>query len=169
MNTGVRASWRWPAGIALCMALAGQPMRAMAEEAGMTFSGTLNEPPACLINEGRQIEVNFGDRVGIGKVDGRNYLQTVDYRIDCEPGSGQTLGLTVVAAASGFDPAAVPTSVPDLAVRLLLGGRAFELNRRVAIDAANPPQLQAVPVKRAGAALQPAAFSAQALLMADYQ
>ncbi|MBH3259024.1 fimbrial protein [Serratia marcescens] len=140
-----------------------------ASDAVMSFTGTLNEPPACVINNGQQIDVDFGERVGIGKVDGQNYLQTVGYHIDCEPGSGQTLGVTVVAAASSFDAAAVPTSVPDLAVRLLLGGSAFELNRRVSIDAANPPQLQAVPVKRAGAMLKPAAFSAQALLMADYQ
>ncbi|MGP2965700.1 fimbrial protein [Serratia ureilytica] len=139
-------------------------------EAGMSFSGTLNEPPSCVINNGQQIDVDFGQKVGIGKVDGQNYLQTVNYRIECEPGgNGQTLGLTVVAAASGFDDAAVPTNVPDLAVRLLLAGNAFVLNKREAIDAANPPTLQAVPVKRPGAGLTPQAFSAQATLLADYQ
>ncbi|HID9396041.1 TPA: fimbrial protein [Serratia marcescens] len=139
-------------------------------EVGIAFSGTLNEPPACVINSGRQIAVNFGDRVGIGKVDGKNYLQTVNYQIECEPsGNGQTLGLTLVAAASGFDSAAVPTNVPDLAIRLLLAGNAFVLNKRVAIDAANPPLLQAVPVKRQGSGLNPQAFSAQAMLLADYQ
>ncbi|MGP2874823.1 fimbrial protein [Serratia ureilytica] len=139
-------------------------------EAGLSFSGTLNEPPSCVINNGQRIEVDFGQRVGIGKVDGRNYLQTVNYRIECEPGgNGQALGLTMVATASGFDNAAVPTNVPDLAVRLLLAGNAFVLNKRVAIDAANPPRLQAVPIKRQGAGLTPQAFSAQATLLADYQ
>ncbi|HGM5255352.1 TPA: fimbrial protein [Serratia marcescens] len=139
-------------------------------EAGLSFSGTLNEPPSCVINNGQRIEVDFGQRVGIGKVDGRNYLQTVNYRIECEPGgNGQALGLTMVATASGFDNAAVPTNVPDLAVRLLLAGNAFVLNKRVAIDAANPPTLQAVPIKRPGAGLTPQAFSAQATLRADYQ
>lgn len=139
-------------------------------EAGMSFSGTLNEPPSCVINNGQRIDVDFGQKVGIGKVDGQNYLQTVNYRIECEPdGSGQTLGLTLVAAASGFDNAAVPTNVPDLAVRLLLAGNAFVLNKRVTIDAANPPTLQAVPVKRQGAGLTPQTFSAQATLLADYQ
>ncbi|CAI1011586.1 fimbrial protein [Serratia entomophila] len=148
-------------------ALAG---RAADNTAAMSFSGTLNAPPACVINNGQQIDVDFGDRVGVGKVDGQNYLQTVNYRIDCEPGeSGQTLGLTVVAAASGFDGAAVPTNVPDLAVRLLLAGNAFVLNKRMAIDAAKPPVLQAVPVKRQGSELKPQAFNAQATLLADYQ
>ncbi|CAI1763550.1 fimbrial protein [Serratia marcescens] len=139
-------------------------------EAGLSFSGTLNEPPSCVINNGQRIEVDFGQKVGIGKVEGRNYLQTVNYRIECEPGgNGQALGLTMVATASGFDNAAVPTNVPDLAVRLLLAGNAFVLNKRVAIDAANPPTLQAVPIKRPGAGLTPQAFSANATLLADYQ
>ncbi len=146
------------------------PGHAADNAAAMTFSGILNDPPACVINNGQQIDVDFGERVGISKVDGQNYLQTINYEIKCEPGSsGHTLGLTLVAAASGFDTAAVPTTVPDLAVRLLLAGNAFVLNKRVAIDAANPPVLQAVPVKRQGSALKPQAFSAQATLLADYQ
>lgn len=143
---------------------------AVAGEAAMAFSGTLNAPPPCVINNGQRIDVDFGEQVGISQVDGQHYLQNVNYRIDCEPGgSGQTLGLTLVAAASGFDAAAVPTNVPDLAIRLLLAGNAFVLNKRMPIDSANPPTLQAVPVKRAGAALKPQAFNAQATLLADYQ
>lgn len=156
--------------LACALCLSALPGWAVADTAAMSFSGTLNDPPACVINNGEQIDVDFGERVGISKVDGQNYLQTVNYRIDCEPGSsGQTLGLTLVAASSVFDAAAVPTTVPDLAVRLLLAGNAFVLNKRVAIDAANPPVLQAVPVKRQGATLKPQAFSAQATLLADYQ
>ncbi|EOY5052097.1 fimbrial protein [Serratia marcescens] len=143
---------------------------ALAGEALMAFSGTLNAPPPCVINNGQRIEVDFGQQVGISQVDGQRYLQNVNYRIDCEPGSsGQTLGLTLVAAASGFDVAAVPTNVPDLAIRLLLAGNPFVLNKRMPIDAANTPRLQAVPVKRPGGALTPQAFSAQATLLADYQ
>ncbi|CAI1929832.1 fimbrial protein [Serratia marcescens] len=156
--------------LACTLFLSTLPGHAADNTAAMTFSGILNEPPACVINNGQQIDVDFGERVGISKVDGQNYLQTINYRIDCEPGgSGQTLGLTLIATASGFDSAAVPTSVPDLAIRLLLAGNAFVLNKRVAIDAANPPVLQAVPVKRKGSELKPQAFSAQATLLADYQ
>ena len=142
---------------------------ALAGEALMAFSGTLNAPPPCVINNGQRIEVEFGEQVGISQVDGQRYLQNVNYDIDCEGSTGQTLGLTLVAAASGFDPAAVPTNVPDLAIRLLLAGNPFVLNKRMPIDAANTPRLQAVPVKRPGAALTPQAFSAQATLLADYQ
>ncbi|MFQ6791099.1 fimbrial protein [Serratia marcescens] len=152
------------------LALWGLQGNALAGEASMAFSGTLNAPPPCVINNGQRIEVDFGEQVGISQVDGQRYLQNVNYDIDCEPGnSGQALGLTLVAAASGFDTAAVPTNVPDLAIRLLLAGNPFVLNKRVPIEGANKPRLQAVPVKRPGGALKPQAFSAQATLVADYQ
>ncbi|AUU10004.1 fimbrial protein [Serratia marcescens] len=158
-------------GLLVCVvALWIQQGNALAGEAAMAFSGTLNAPPPCVINNGQRIDVDFGEQLGISQIDGQRYLQNVNYRIDCEPGgSGQTLGLTLVAAASGFDAAAVPTNVPELAIRLLLAGNPFVLNKRVAIDSANPPRLQAVPVKRPGGALKPQAFSAQATLLADYQ
>ncbi|WP_187321937.1 fimbrial protein [Serratia marcescens] len=142
---------------------------ALAGEALMAFSGTLNAPPPCVINNGQRIEVEFGEQVGISQVDGQRYLQNVNYDIDCEGSAGQTLGLTLVAAASGFDTAAVPTNVPDLAIRLLLAGNPLVLNKRVPIEGGNKPRLQAVPVKRPGGALKPQAFSAQATLVADYQ
>jgi type 1 fimbria pilin len=134
------------------------------------FRGTLNEPPLCSINNGQQIEVNFGDRVGINKVDGQNYLQTMNYEINCAPGSrGLGLGLTMTAVASTYDRAAIQTNVGDLAIQLQQNGQPMPLNQRIAIDAARPPVLQVVPVKRPGAELPPGAFRATATLLADYQ
>lgn len=157
-------------GLVACgLALWSLQSNALAGEVAMAFSGTLNAPPPCVINNGQRIEVDFGEQVGISQVDGQRYLQNVNYDIDCEGSTGQTLGLTLVAAASGFDTAAVPTNVPDLAIRLLLAGNPFVLNKRVPIEGANKPRLQAVPVKRPGGALKPQAFSAQATLVADYQ
>lgn len=160
----------WLLALGVFFAQQGWAVEPVENEAGISFRGMLNEPPTCVINNGQQIDVDFGERVGVGKVDGKNYLQTVNYRIECTPGDyGLALGLTLEAAASGFDNAAVPTNVPDLAVRVLLAGNAFVLNKRVPIDAAHPPVLQAVPVKRQGAELKPQAFNAQATLVADYQ
>lgn len=137
----------------------------------MHFSGTLIMPPPCTINQGQLVEVDFGKRVGVKKVDGKNYLQTVGYSIDCdEPGiSGLVLGLTVTGAATGFDTAALQTNVPDLGIRLLLNGEAFTLNKRLAINAGSTPTLQAVPVKKPGVELGAGAFEVTATLLADYQ
>lgn len=76
--------------------------------------------------------------------------------------------MTLVAAASGFDTAAVPTNVPDLAIRLLLAGNPFVLNKRVPIEGAISRGCRRCRSNDRGA-LKPQAFSAQATLVADYQ
>ncbi|CAI0928022.1 fimbrial protein [Serratia entomophila] len=157
----------WPL---LMAALCALPVQAAYNQQQMQFRGTLNEPPPCTIDNGQQIEVNFGDRIGVNKVDGQNYLQTVNYEIRCEPGSrGLGLGLKVSAIASAYDRAAIQTNLGDLAIQLQQNGQPMLLNQRIAIDAARPPVLQVVPVQRPGAALSAGAFRATATLLADYQ
>lgn len=135
----------------------------------MSFYGTLIEPPACSINDGQRIEVDFGDRVGVNKVDGVNYRQPVNYRITCDPGSGWSMLLTLSATASGYDNAALATSVDDLGIRILQNGAPMQLNRPYAIGAQNPPLLEAIPVKRPGSSLKEGAFEATATLQVMYQ
>lgn len=139
-------------------------------EINTVFYGTLNSPPPCTINNGEQVDVDFGTRVGVNKVDGQNYMQTVNYRITCEPGiSGLAMGLKVTGSPTGFDGAALQTNIADLGIRLLQNGQAFTLNKRISIEAANPPILQAVPVKKTGVELKAGAFTVTATLLADYQ
>ncbi|MEW7000368.1 pilus assembly protein [Serratia ureilytica] len=136
---------------------------------GYGLYGTLNAPPPCTINNGQTVEVDFGDRVGVSKVDGKNYLQLINYRITCEQGGGgMALGLTLFGPVSGFDTAALQTNVPDLAIRIMRDGQPLELNKRIDIAIDSPPILQAVPVKRAGMQLSSGTFSVTATLLADY-
>lgn len=139
-------------------------------EINTVFYGTLNAPPVCTINNGELVDVNFGERVGVNKVDGQNYMQTVNYRISCGPGiGGVAMGLKLTGSATGFDGAALQTNIADLGIRLLQNGQAFTLNKRINIDAENPPILQAVPVKKPGVELKAGAFMVTATLLADYQ
>lgn len=134
------------------------------------FGGRLVQAPSCEINEGQTIDVDFGDRVGVSKVDGANYLQTIDYRITCQPGATTLeLGLRVVGSPTVFDGAALQTNVADLGIRLLQNGQPLQVNQRIAIDPQNPPRLQAVPVKKAGVVLPEGLFEVAATLLADYQ
>lgn len=136
----------------------------------MRFSGSLITPPDCTINDGQQIDVNFGDHVGVSKVDGVNYLQTVNYQLRCEPNSGgATLGLTLTGPQAAFDTAALQTSRPGLGVRLTLDGQPFRLATRVPVDASAPPVLRAVPVRDPDVMLTEGAFEVLATLRADYQ
>jgi type 1 fimbria pilin len=136
----------------------------------LLFSGTLIEPPPCKINDGGTVDVNFGERVGVKKVDGVNYLQAMGYRISCEPGaSGLDMTLTLSGQPTGYDTAAVRTNLADLGIRVLQNGKPFTLNQPIGIDPNSPPLLEAVPVKTPGATLKEGAFVATATLQANYQ
>ncbi len=139
-------------------------------EDNMRFQGALIELPPCVINGGEQIEVNFGERIGVGKVDGVNYLQTVDYRLQCEPGSsGSGLGLTLMAMDSSLGRDIIMTNLYGFGIRMTLNGQPLYLNQRVLIDSANPPVMQAVPVQDPDLYLTVGAFEVMATLLADYQ
>lgn len=136
----------------------------------MLFHGTLVEPPPCTINDGGMVDVDFGERVGVNKVDGVNYRQTLDYRITCEPGAtGLDLSLTLYGQHADYDAAAVQTDLADLGIQVLQNGQPFLINTPVAIDPTHPPVLEAVPVKKPGATLTGGVFVATATLKAQYE
>ncbi|HGP1029837.1 TPA: fimbrial protein [Serratia marcescens] len=152
--------------IFLLMALGGPATAAD----NMRFSGVLIEPPPCTINDGGEVDVDFGNRVGVSKVDGVNYQQPVNYRITCTPGAGAwNMTLEVVGIAADYDTAAIKSNMGDLAVRLLQNGKRFTLNQPIPIKRNAPPTLEAVPVKRPGATLKEGTFEATATLLAVYQ
>ena len=139
-------------------------------EADVNFRGTLIEPPPCVINEGGAVDVDFGERVGVNKVDGNNYRQPIDYRISCDPNAGRwSLLLTLRGTATAFDRAAVQTGKADLGIRVYQDDKPFTLGEMLTIDASAPPRLEAVPVKRPGATLTEGGFEATATLLAIYQ
>lgn len=137
----------------------------------MQLHGTLIEPQPCSINDGENIDIDFGDRLGISKIDGINYLQSVNYTVTCEPGAGAgDMTLTVSGTATSFDKAAVQTNKQQLGLRLLLSGKPFILGAPVSVDPKRLPVLEVVPVQRPGSeALTEGAFEATATLQTDYQ
>lgn len=140
----------------------------------MTFHGTLVEPPPCVINDDNRIEVDFGDRVGINKVDGVNYRTPLSYQITCESASSGSAGkwalnLSLTGSPAGFDNEALVTDKDNLGIRIYRGDVPFTPNSTVAIELGNQPVLEAVPVKNAGSTLTEGAFEAWATLRADYQ
>lgn len=137
----------------------------------MAFRGTLLAPPPCRINDGNQVEVDFGERVGINKVDGVNYRQGLNYQITCDSASGGNwaLSLSLKGTASGFDKQALATNKGELGIRIYRDDEPFTPGSVLNITLDNPPRLEAVPVKKQGATLGEGAFEAWATLQADYQ
>ncbi|CAI1189881.1 putative minor fimbrial subunit StfF [Serratia marcescens] len=156
-------------GIAWLFASSTLSSAGMAAE-NMAFFGTLVEPPACTINNGGLVDVDFGNRVGIKKVDGVNYLQPMNYQINCDPNAqAWAMTLEIVGVSADYDRAAVVTGVKDLAIQIKQNGVPFELNKPIPIQLTNPPHLEAVPVKRQRATLKEGPFEATATLKAVYQ
>ncbi|MES3576149.1 fimbrial protein [Enterobacter cloacae] len=136
----------------------------------MRFSGTLNAPPPCLINNGDVVDVDFGNDIGVNTVDGKNYLQPINYKITCESGLvNSNVTLTFNAIATTFDHAAVQTSLEGLGIRILIDGTPIEFDKAMVIDPTNPPVLQAVPVNDPEIVLHEGEFNASAMLSAEYQ
>lgn len=133
----------------------------------VTFAGGLVESLPCLVNDGRLIEVDFGNSLVIRNLDGVRYREPVQYQLVCR-GLG-TVKLSVQGNPVSFDNAAVQTDKTGLGIRLELAGKAFVLNTPVVVDPVNPPTLTAVPVANPAQKPGPGAFTARATLLAEYE
>ncbi|HBV9912366.1 TPA: pilus assembly protein [Klebsiella aerogenes] len=92
--------------------------------ADMTFKGVLVDPPPCTINGDQPVRVNFGDNIGVNRVNGTNYIQSVEYHLTCDITSPQE-GLSVVLTTTdpaAFDASAIQSSIDGLAIRVLVDG-----------------------------------------------
>lgn len=149
------------------------PGAAAADDAGINFSGTLQLPPACTINSGNRVDVDFGDSVGVDSVDGVSNRVPLNYSITCEGSSVDpgTLKLTLTGTVAEFDKNALQTSIADLGVRVYQGSGSTLLTPDVgvAITVNSPPTLEAVLVKKSGSTPAEGAFEAIATLKAEYQ
>ncbi len=134
------------------------------------FEGTLISPPPCKIGGGDLIDINFGERIGINKVDGVNYLETIKYEITCEDDAvGLDLTLTLSGPKVNYDNAVLQSNLMGLGIKVLQDGHPFILDKSIIVDPKKPPKLEAVPVKMPGATLTADAFVVMAVLLAEYQ
>ncbi|HFF9834306.1 fimbrial protein [Serratia marcescens] len=150
--------------------LMGQPIVSLADN--MSFYGLLVVPPPCTINDNGVVDVNFGARLGVNKVDGVNYRQGVNYQITCENGANPSMSLTLSLSGTvtAFDKEALQTNKENLGIRIYQNDRPFTPGSKLVIgQASSRPRLEAVPVKKTGAALTEGAFEAWATLRAEYQ
>ncbi|OKP24630.1 fimbrial protein [Serratia fonticola] len=134
----------------------------------MSFSGTLIEPPPCLVNNDKDIDVPF-DRIGVKSVDGVKHRRQVDYVLDCTAGPAWSMVLTLLGPVAAFEPATLQTNIANLGIKIYQNGEPFELGTPIAVDPLNPPLLEAVPVKKPGTELTERTFEVTATLLADYQ
>lgn len=135
------------------------------------FKGHFLVLSPCIISDDKVIEISFGS-VGVKKVDGVNYKQTIPYTVDCkgEPDS-TAMNLTITGTAESFDNAAVTTNAAGLGIQIQADGQPLKLNTPLAttLGGLSLLVLTAVPVKDPATELIAQTFSATATLKVDYQ
>lgn len=159
----------------LCLLTALAIHTARAAQTGDTvtynFKGHFLVLSPCIISDDKVIEISFGS-VGVKKVDGVNYKQTIPYTVDCkgEPDS-TAMNLTLTGTAMSFDNAAVTTNAAGLGIQIQADGQPLKLNTPLAttLGGLSSLVLTAVPVKDPSTELAAQIFSATATLKVDYQ
>lgn len=137
--------------------------------ATINFHGTLLIME-CSINGDKKQTVNFGDAVGIHRVDGKRYEQPVPFNVSCKNYAGTdvpAMTLTIEGTATSFDNAAVATNVTGLGIEIRCDGIAQPLNKAVQFDYKSVPTLTAVPVADPSVDLSAQAFTATVKLTVE--
>ena len=153
----------------LLTVLASGAAQAAVKEASARFHGTLIVVE-CSLNGNTKQTVNFGDAVGIHRVDGKRYEQPVPFTVSCQNYAGgdvPALTLTLEGTATSFNDAAVATDVTGLGIELRRDGVAQPLNKAVQFDYKSIPVLTAVPVADPSVALSAQPFTATVKLTVE--
>lgn len=151
--------------VSLCLIL---PETALSDNTYLVFEGSVIEEAPCDINGGYPIDINFGDAIGIEKIDGVNFAKPLTLDFNCSSEPTKTLTVTIVASPTSFDNSAVQTDIGDLGILLTKNGNGIPLNTPLISNYPSPLELMAIPVKKPGAKLFPGDFMAPATAVVDY-
>lgn len=133
------------------------------------IKGTVIAPPACKINNGNIIKVDFSDVLST-RIDGVAYSKPVNYNIDCSKRPTDLMKMTLVGNPALFDASLVETNIAELGIGFRYNGNKLALGQEVKFVYPNAPQFEAVPVRDLSKALtQGGEFRAGVTLRFDYQ
>ena len=139
----------------------------------MQFGGTLLARPTCTVSDkGGRMDVRFGN-INVNRIDGEQYRRAIPYQINCPGANTNTtwrMRLTLKGNPAVFEPKALQSSVPDLGIKVLLGGAELIPGEPqfMQITPTALPLLEAVPVKLKDSELPSIDFTASALLLAEF-
>ncbi|WP_336795611.1 fimbrial protein [Erwinia aphidicola] len=133
------------------------------------FSGTVVNPPNCILNNNELIEVQFGT-VGIRQADGRQVIKPLNYNLKCSGSDGGKSLKMQFAGTQGFAADVLATSIDGLGVRFYHNGEAVTLQEWFSLPKpASKLVLTASPI--ADPRVEPAGgdFQASATLLLAFQ
>lgn len=142
---------------------------ALTKTATVNVSVTIFAAPPCVINNNNTINVDFSDTVLTSNIDGVNYMQPVNYTLNCTAAASNALKISIKGNGAPFDTSLLKTSNSGLGIKLMRDGQPLALNATTNFTYPNVPVLRAVPVKQTNATLSTGYFSGTATLVVEYQ
>lgn len=137
----------------------------------LSIVGTVINLPRCVINEGNNVKVDFGDDVYIKLIDGVTYKKRpIDYTMSCLDLDHTNLKVTIRGQReAGFGRGLIGTSVSGLGIQLYHDNKAIASGEGINFRFGSQPKLYAVPVVNDPDEIQARAFNAMASMVIDYQ
>lgn len=134
------------------------------------FTGKLVAPPPCIINGNNAISVDFGENILIGRIDGVNYEQPINYTMDCSGAASTEQMLMMAGDPFPSNPIFLATSKPGLGIKIKVNNYpGWPLNTFINFTDPARPTLKAVLVRDSNVTLTGGAFTATATLVVNYQ
>lgn len=138
----------------------------------INISGTVINPPSCVVNDNKTIVVDFGNDLLTTKVDGNTYMRTLEYTLSCNSSSSNAVKMQIQGTVSAFNNSALQVvEHADLGIALRVNGQPLPINSwlNFTYSQAQRPLLQAVPIKRPGGTLGAGSFGVGATMVVAYQ
>lgn len=101
----------------------------------ITVKGVI-QTMSCVINGGKEIDVDFGSTMKTTLINGSQYKTKVAYTVSCSGNSSNALKMQIKGTAAGFDATALATDKTDLGLALIKGAK----NRRLTAGSTLPTQ-----------------------------
>jgi P pilus assembly protein, pilin FimA len=127
--------------------------------------------PTCTVNDGRSIEINFGEDIYAAFIDGVKYTKPVIFSLKCHSYTTTAMRLRLTGSVSDFDNTLLATTSHNLGIRFLQGSGATPLpvNHWVSFNYPTLPKLQVVPVRHQQSVLKAGDFSSAATLVVEFR
>ncbi|WBA56718.1 fimbrial protein [Providencia sp. 21OH12SH02B-Prov] len=153
----------------LCLFIVSHHATAKNGEADIRIKGNLITPPPCKIDNGKEIEVDFGN-VPVKSIQGKEQKRQVNYQIECgENKNNWAMYLTLNGVKSKFDINGLNTGIDNLAVKFQLADQELELGKKYLINPSSPGVLWAVLIRNGNNELATGNFIANGSLVVEYQ
>lgn len=138
-------------------------------EVDLKITGNILLPPPCKINQGSNVDVNFGD-VLTKSIKGLEQKREINYQIECGYNNNNwDMYLSVNGIKSDFDKNGLKTNIDNLAVKFSLDHEMLELGKKYRINENTLGTLWAILIKKKNSELPSGYFFATGTLLVEYK